>query len=56
MTLQLTNESFWPASDVKEKIEKFKDERIGSRRKDFVETVKTETAGNADGESMDTSQ
>ena len=27
---------------MKDKIEKFKDERIGSRRKDFVETVQTE--------------
>ena len=27
---------------MKEKIEKFKDERIGAKRKDFVETVQTE--------------
>lgn len=27
---------------MKEKIEKFKDERMGSKRKDFVETVQTE--------------
>jgi hypothetical protein len=27
---------------MKEKIEKFKEERIGSKRRDFVETVQTE--------------
>lgn len=27
---------------MKAKIEAFKDERIGSKRKDFVETIKTE--------------
>lgn len=53
---KLTDESVCIATDIKEKIEKFKEEKIGSRRKDFVETVKTETAGNADGEAMDTSQ
>jgi hypothetical protein len=30
------------ATEMKEKIEKFKDEKIGAKRKDFVETVKTE--------------
>ncbi|KAJ9498426.1 Ubiquitin conjugation factor E4 [Exophiala xenobiotica] len=40
-----------PATDIKEQIEKLKQERIGSRRKDFVETVKIEATGNADGES-----
>ncbi|KIX08122.1 uncharacterized protein Z518_02778 [Rhinocladiella mackenziei CBS 650.93] len=45
-----------PATDIKEQIEKFKEEKIGSRRKDFVETVKTEKGGNADGEAMDVDQ
>ncbi len=40
------------ATDIKEQIEKYKQEKLGGRRKDFVETVKTETAGNADGEAM----
>ncbi|EXJ58547.1 ubiquitin conjugation factor E4 B [Cladophialophora yegresii CBS 114405] len=44
-----------PATDVKEQIQKFKDERMGSARREFVETVKTEPAGNADGEPMDLS-
>ena len=42
------------ATDIKDKIEKFKEEKIGSRRKGFMETVKTESGGNADGEAMDT--
>ncbi len=29
---------------MKEKIRKFKEERMGAKRKDFVETVKTEEA------------
>jgi len=44
-----------PATDIKEQIEKLKDEKIGSRRKGFVETVKTEDGGAADGEPMDLS-
>jgi hypothetical protein len=43
------------ATDVSEAIQKFKDEKIGSARRVFVETVKTENGGNADGEAMDTS-
>ncbi|RMZ89405.1 hypothetical protein DV736_g3364, partial [Chaetothyriales sp. CBS 134916] len=31
-----------PATEMKQKIELFKEERIGAKRKDFVETVKTE--------------
>jgi hypothetical protein len=49
----LTNSSVSTATDVLEKIQKFKEEKIGSRRKDFVETVKIESTGNADGEAMD---
>ena len=30
------------ATEMKDKIEAFKNERIGSKRKDFVETVQTE--------------
>ncbi|RMZ81007.1 hypothetical protein DV738_g2496, partial [Chaetothyriales sp. CBS 135597] len=41
-----------PATEMKEKIERFKEERIGAKRKDFVETVKTEDAGH---DPMDTS-
>ncbi|KAL2403925.1 Ubiquitin conjugation factor E4 [Exophiala dermatitidis] len=54
--MPLKIEDVIPATDVKEAIEKFKEERIGNRRKDFVETVKTEAGGNADGEPMDLSQ
>ena len=38
------------ATEMKEKIEKFKTEKIGSKKKEFVETV--ERAG---GDQMDTS-
>ena len=41
------------ATDVKEQIEAFKQEKIGNRRKDFVETVKTEPVGGPDGEATD---
>lgn len=44
---------------MKEKITKFKEEKIGNRRKDFVETVKTEEATpgvDTSGDAMDTSQ
>ncbi|KAJ9607700.1 Ubiquitin conjugation factor E4 [Cladophialophora chaetospira] len=44
-----------PATDIMEQIRKFKDERIGGGRREFVETVKTEPVGNADGEAMDLS-
>ncbi|KIW46383.1 uncharacterized protein PV06_02057 [Exophiala oligosperma] len=43
-----------PATDIKEQIDKFKQERIGGKRRDFVETVKTEAGGNADGEAANT--
>lgn len=42
------------ATDIKEQIDKFKQERIGGKRRDFVETVKTEAGGNADGEAANT--
>ena len=32
------------ATEMKERIQKFKAERLGAKRKDFVETVKTEEA------------
>lgn len=38
------------ATEMKEKIQKFKDEKIGSKRKDFVETVEK-----TDVDQMDTS-
>jgi len=41
------------ATDVKEQIEKFKQEKTGNRRKDFVETVRTESVGGADGEATE---
>lgn len=64
--LKLTGDLF-VATEVKEKITKFKEEKIGSRRRDFVETVKTEDgeagvessealASSAPGDAMDTSQ
>ena len=31
------------ATEMKEKIAQFKEEKIGGRRRDFVETVKTAT-------------
>lgn len=37
-----------PATDVKEQIEKFKSERLGTKRKDFVETVQAEAAKEGD--------
>ena len=37
--------TFTTATEMKEKILKFKDEKIGSRKRDFVETVKTEPTG-----------
>jgi len=40
------------ATDMKERIQKFKEEKIGSRRRDFVETVKTVEGGDPD--AMDT--
>ena len=36
---------FSTATEMMEKIEKFKDEKIGGRKRGFVETVKTETSG-----------
>jgi hypothetical protein len=33
------------ATEMKEKIEKFKEERIGGKKRDFVETVKVEGGG-----------
>ncbi|EXJ85294.1 ubiquitin conjugation factor E4 B [Capronia epimyces CBS 606.96] len=53
--MPLKIEDVIPATDVKEAIEKFREEKIGSRRKDFVETVRIEAVGNADGEPMDLS-
>jgi len=41
------------ATDIKQQIEKFKDERIGGRRRDFVETVQIEGQAK-DGDVMDT--
>ncbi|KAI1616566.1 ubiquitin conjugation factor E4 B [Exophiala viscosa] len=46
-------EDIIPATDVKEQIEAFKQEKIGNRRKDFVETVKTEPVGGPDGEATE---
>lgn len=61
--MPFTNNISSPATDVKEKITKFKEEKIGSRRKDFVETVKAEGAASSipagvesSGDAMDTSQ
>lgn len=33
---------------MKEKIERFKEERIGSKKRDFVETVKTDPVDSMD--------
>jgi len=41
---------------MKEKIQAFKAEKMGGKRKEFVETVQTETTGDSTGEAMDTSQ
>ncbi len=43
------------ATDVKEQISKFKDEKMSGKRREFVETIQTESAGTADGEAMDLS-
>jgi hypothetical protein len=41
---------------MKERIQAFKAERMGGKRKEFVETVQTEVTGGSTGEAMDTSQ
>lgn len=41
---------------MKERIQAFKAERMGGKRKEFVETVQTEVKGDSSGEAMDTSQ
>lgn len=41
---------------MKERIQAFKAERMGTKRKEFVETVQTEATGDSTGEAMDTSQ
>lgn len=44
------------ASKMKDKIEAFKAERMGGKRKEFVETVRVEGGGDSAGEKMDTNE
>ncbi|RMZ77527.1 hypothetical protein DV737_g4315, partial [Chaetothyriales sp. CBS 132003] len=43
-----------PAAEMKQKIERFKEERIGAKRKDFVDTVKADDAVPGGVDPMDT--
>lgn len=42
------------ATEMKEKIEAFKAEKMGGKRKEFVETIQVESKGDSTGEMMDT--
>jgi len=51
-------EDVLPATEMKERIQQFKDERLGAKKKEFVETVQTvdaETAEQEIADAMDTS-
>ncbi len=41
------------ATEMKERIQKFKDEKLGSKKKEFVETVQTVDAERAEKEGVD---